>query len=347
MAVNIDFDKISTNLKNLIDLNRQSFAPTNAEIEIVYLYLKSEDNHDNGLGLFGNLLFSAFSLIGSLEGLPCAPIIAWFLSGVVQSYDSPTPPPNLIDPDITKIKERNLATNMQIDSDLTYLLNHIEENLDKVYNIPDKLILPDPFKNKKTITLRELQDYDIPDQYSDDFVSIKNAHIIGFRNELVKQELPRVGGYAIGTVQRRIQQKYWLYIMHCPGESGDEIHSWNSNDLEISNSELQRGNHITLNGNNFDDFNRIMGSFCDQVGCALVIPTNKTPSEIRYHKYYMVSGFSDGQWSGWDIPSQDFTNWLFKDDGFGNIVRPESIAMREDIFRNWGITNGTKLPVKV
>ena len=342
-----NIEKISTNLKNLIDLNRQAFAPTNAEISVVYGYLKSEDNHDNGLGLFGNLLFSAFSLIGSIEGLPGAPIIAWFLSGVVQSYDSPTPPPNLLDPDITKITERYLATNMQIESDLTYLLNHIEENLDKVYDIPDKLILPDPFKNKKTITLRELQDYDIPDQYSDDFVSIKNAHIIGFRNELVKQELPRVGGYAIGTVQRRIQQKYWLYIMHAPGESGDETHFWENNDYEVSNTELQRGNHIILNGNCVSDFDRIMGSFCDQVGCAFVIPTNKTQSSIQYHKYYLVTGFSEGEWSGWDIPSQDFTNWLFKDDGYGNIIRPNSVGMREDICRNWGIKNSDKLPNKV
>ncbi len=81
--------KIQRNLQNIIDLHRDAYAPAHDEIGIVYGYLKSEDNHDNGLGLFGNLLFSAFSLIGSIEGLPGAPIIAWFLSGVVQSYSTP------------------------------------------------------------------------------------------------------------------------------------------------------------------------------------------------------------------------------------------------------------------
>ncbi len=340
----VNYDKIKSNLKNLIDLNRDVYAPTNSEIGIVYGYLKSEDNHDNGLGLFGNLLFSAFSLIGSIEGLPGAPIIAWFLSGVVQSYYTPPTPPNLLDPDITKVADRYLAIYMQIDTDLTYLLNNIDENLDKVYNIPDNLDLPEPFKDKKTITLRELQDYDIPDKYNEKYVQIKNAHIIGFRNELTKQELARVGGYAIGTVQRRIQQKYWLYIMHAPGDAGDITHSWNSNNFEIDNIELQKGNHITVNGNSIDDFDKSMGSFCDQVGCAFVIPTSRNTDEVQYHKYYMVTGFSDGEWSGWDIPSKDFTDWLFKDDGFGNIVRPESVAMREDVFRNWNITNSDKLP---
>jgi hypothetical protein len=124
----VDYEKIKSNLQNLIDLNRDVYAPTNSEIGIVYGYLKSEDNHDNGLSLFGNLLFSAFSLIGSIEGLPGAPIIAWFLSGVVQSYATPPTPPNLLDPDITKVTERYLATYMQIDTDLTYLLNNIDDD---------------------------------------------------------------------------------------------------------------------------------------------------------------------------------------------------------------------------
>ncbi len=339
MAIPANIPKIQHNLQNIIDLNRDAYAPAHDEIGIVYGYLKSEDNHDNGLGLFGNLLFSAFSLIGSIEGLPGAPIIAWFLSGVVQSYATPPTPPNLLDPTITKIAERHLATYIQLDTDLTYLYNHVEENLDKVYTLPPL------FSPKTTITLRELENYDVPGKYDDLYVRLKEAYIAGFRNELVKQELPRVGGYAIGTVQRRIQLRYWLYIMHAPGEAGDITHTWDSGNLHIDNSELQRGQHISLDGAAVADFSAIMGEFCDQVGCAYVIPTASDADSREYHKYYMVTGFSDGSMSGWDIPTTDFTNWLFKDDGFGKVVRPDSVALRTDVFRNWGIMNSDKLPL--
>ncbi len=330
--------KIQRNLQNIIDLHRDAYAPAHDEIGIVYGYLKSEDNHDNGLGLFGNLLFSAFSLIGSIEGLPGAPIIAWFLSGVVQSYSTPPTPPNLLDPTITKIAERHLATYMQLDSDLTYLYNHIEANLDKVYT------LPAIFAPKTTVTLRELEDYDVPGKYDDSYVVLKQAYITGFRNELVRQELPRVGGYAIGTVERRIQLRYWLYIMRAPGDAGDITHHWNPSNLHIDNVELQRGTHISLDAESVEDFAMTMGAFCDQVGCAYVIPTAVDGDNRDYHKYYLVSGFSDGSMSGWDIPSTDFTNWLFRDDGFGKVVRPNSVAMREDVFRKWGIPNADRLP---
>jgi hypothetical protein len=58
----------------------------------------------------------------------------------------------------------------------------------------------------------------------------------------------------------------------------------------------------------------------------------------------MFTGYQAGEHSGWDLSNADFYDWLFQDDGFCNITRPDSVGLRADIFRNWGITNGTKIP---
>jgi len=44
-----------------------------------------------------------------------------------------------------------------------------------------------------------------------------------------------------------------------------------------------------------------------------------------------------GDWD--EKPEADFCEWLFKDDGFGNLHNDSenSVAMREDVFKNWGL----------
>ena len=341
MAVNTE--KIKQNLKNLIDLNDESYPPANSEIGIVYGYLSATDNHDNGVSLFGDILIEGLSLIGDIDN-PAAPVVAWFLSGLVNSYNTSTPP-NLLNPDITQIAARYVATYLQIDTDLTTILNDVYNNLDKEFTIPDNLNLPAPYNDKKTIKVRELSDIDFPAKYSDDFNTLKDAFVIGFRNELVKQELPRINSYSIGAVHIKYGTKYWLYIAQNP-PNADRI-NWTGGGWTITNTELQlQGRDVKVSGGSFDDFNKTAGAFCDQSG-AMIIVTDKTDSDISFSKYYMLQGFSDGEWSGWNLGSTDFYNWLFKDDGFGNIIRPDSVGMREDIFRNWGITNGNLLPGSV
>jgi len=340
MAVNLE--KIKKNLKNLIDLNDESYPPANTEIGVVYGYLSATDNHDNGVNLFGDLLIEGLSLIGDIDN-PAAPIVAWFLSGLVNSYNTSTPA-SLLSPDITQISSRYVATYLQIDTDLITILNDTENNLDKEFTIPDNLNLPAPYNDKKIIKVRELgeDNCNVPAKYSDDFNTLKNAFVIGFRNRLVKQELPRINNYAIGAVHIKYGTKYWLYIAQDP-PGGDKI-NWTGGDWTITNIELQlQGRDVKVSGNSFEDFNKIAGSFNEQSG-SLIVVEGKTDSSISYKKYYMLQGFSDGEWSGWNLGSNDFYNWLFKDDGFGNIMRPNSIGMRDDIFRNWGITNGNLLP---
>jgi len=333
-------DKLVTNLKNLVDLNNENYNRSNPMIDEVYHYLDNHpDDNDNGLGLFGNLLFSAFSLIGSIPDFPPGPFIAWFLSGIVDSINT-NPPPDL-NVDFGNLVDRYSKTTFHIEEELDRLIADPEGNLDKEYKIPDYVKLPPPFDTKKTIKVRELLDVTIPDKYELVFAQCADAHKTGFRNELVKQELPRVGGYAVGAIHIQHSTKYNLFIAQNP-PGGDKI-NWTDGDWVIKNDELQlQGRSVTVSGNSFNDFNKTASSFNEQSN-SLIVVTDKTDTSISYKKYYMLQGFSDGEWSGWYLGPDNFYNWLFKDDGFGNIVRPSSVGMRDDIYRNW-VTNGNLLP---
>jgi hypothetical protein len=332
--------KLVTNLKNLVDLNNENYNRSNPMIDEVYHYLDNHpDDNDNGLGLFGNLLFSAFSLIGSIPDFPPGPFIAWFLSGIVDSINT-NPPPDL-NVDFGNLVDRYSKTTFHIEEELDRLIADPEGNLDKEYKIPDYVKLPPPFDTKKTIKVRELLDVTIPDKYELVFAQCADAHKTGFRNELVKQELPRVGGYAVGAIHIQHSTKYNLFIAKNPPD-GDRI-NWTDGDWVIKNDELQlQGRSVTVTGDSFNDFNKTAGSFNELSG-GLIVVTDKTDTSVSYKKYYMLQGFSDGEWSGWYLGSNEFYNWLFKDDGFGNIIRPGSVGMRDDIYRNW-VTNGNLLP---
>ena len=339
---------IATNLKNLIDLNNQSFAPASGEIDVVNGYLETQDNHDNGFSLFSNLLFSAVGLIGNIEGIPAAPVIAWFLSAVVNSFNT-TSQPELFNP-FPQIKARFIATSLAIDTKLTTILNDLDNQMDTTLTIPDFIQLPPPYNNKKTITVRELANYNIPALYSNDFETCKDKFVFGFRNELVKQNLPTINKYGIGTIHKRDMGRYNIYVMVAPGDSNDPIYTWSQDNLTINSTDTQlqsAGHDVSVSGSSVEDFNKTAGAYATEMGGALVVPVANSGSSIDYHKYYMFTGYQTGEHSGWDLSDDDFYNWLFQDDGFGNITRPDSVGLRNDIFRNWGIINGTKIPQSV
>ncbi|HEX5707819.1 MAG TPA: hypothetical protein VFX96_11020, partial [Pyrinomonadaceae bacterium] len=60
----------------------------------------------------------------------------------------------------------------------------------------------------------------------------------------------------------------------------------------------------------------------------------KTYYGVQYNQYWLASDpnvFKEG------AAPLDLCQWLFKDDGFGNLINPEAIAGRWDVFTNWGL----------
>jgi hypothetical protein len=343
MSVNID--KIRSNLQNLIDLNDQSYPSACNQISIVQGYLNGTQPKDNGPGLFSNLLFSAVGLIGEIDGIPGAPVVAWFISAVVNQFNQQTHP-DLYN-EFPGIEARYDATYRAIDTELINILNDIPHKLETILTIPDGLNLPPPFNTKKSIAVKELSNYDIPHQKTDDFDILKNRFINGFRNGLFKQQLPRYSNFGIGCIFIKRAHFYYTYIMTAPGSENDTKYWWNSDDGFIIDNKETQLDRVSISGNSVQDFKSKAAEFNEKVGGSLVVPVSVSNSEIIYHKYYLFTGYETNEHSGWNLASNDFYEMLFQDDGFGNIVRPDSVGTRDTIFRTWGIVNGSSIPAAV
>ena len=343
MSVNLD--KIRTNLSNLIDLNDEAYPSASNQVGIVQGYLNGTQPKDNGPDLFTNLLFSAVGLIGEIEGIPGAPVIAWFISAIVNQFNQKTQP-DLYDP-FPAIEARYDATYRAIDTELINILNDLQNRLETVLTIPDGLNLPAPYNTKKTITVKELENYTIPAKNTDDFDTCKNKFIIGFRNGLFKQQLPKYSNFGIGCIFIKHAHFYWTYIMTAPGSENDTKYWWNSDDgFTIDNKETQL-DRVSISGNNVSEFKSKAAAFNEQQGASLVVPVIANNLEVVYHKYYLFTNYSAGEHSGWSFASKDFYSMLFQDDGFGSIVRPDSVGTRDEIFRTWAISGSANIPNSV
>lgn len=340
-----NIDRIKRNIIILMNLNNQCLPLCTLKIGTVFGQLSNTtDNKDNGMGLFGNILFAAFADIADAADLtnPVPAIVTAILSGIVNSYnDSPPPKPNLLQ-DFGSIANRLANTSMQINTDLSAIYSDVSGNLGITYTIPDG-VLQVPFNTKKSITVADLSSCDISGSYTSTFNSYVDAMVHGFTKGLAKQQMPIIGGYSVGGVYIRRLHAYWVYIAQAPpGGSGDV---WEDGNYQINNQELQiQGRGVTVAGNKFEDFNKTAGEFCKQTGGLLVI-TNRTDTGIAYKKYYMLQNFTAGDRNiHWSLGNDDFyNNFLFKDDGFGTIYNPNGMGMREDIYRTWGITFGDLL----
>ena len=87
---------------------------------------------------------------------------------------------------------------------------------------------------------------------------------------------------------------------------------------------------------------------------------DKANNEIRYFKWYVLNGpcIQDGTQSGaidhkiinpppgaenFALATGEFLNWLYIDDGAGNIVNTNGCGYRDDVLRNW-TSNGNQIP---
>ena len=340
-----DVDRIQRNLQRLIALNEYCYPYASDTIISVFAHLVAtdeKDNKDNGLGPFADILFAALSDLADLASVenPVPAIVTAFLGGLVNSYKVPPSPAALLQA-FSRVFDRHTATSQQINADLAAIAADVSGNLSRSFEVPAGL-LPNPFA-KATITVADLASVEFPDVNSQPFIDAGSAYVRGFRRGLTRQQLPAVGGYAIGGVVIRYEHAYNTFIgVLPPGGSGGE---WSAAaGFVINNQELQLADRsVSVTGSCFEDWTRCAGSFCSQGGALLVV-TSRSASSISYKKYYMLRGFYDGERDGgWSLGSADFNAWLFKDDGFGSITNADGVAGREEVFRQW-IQNGGLIP---
>ena len=339
---------LQTNLQNLIDFNDSSYMNTNPVILEVFNMLESSDNKDPGVGIFESLLDSSYQLI-SLLPIPGANVISWFIGGILSSYTNN--PLNPLNSDFGEISIRYDKTYYQIRSDLTTMYDNINEFLDTVYYIPSIID-----SNKKTITLRELLNYTIPNKYSENYTELLQAHTRGFRSSICKQELPKANKWCMLEVEVVTMDPLSRENV-LPADNNPLFALWWDNNSKINGIESNpfmyacqnKIDNIEVISNTSDhqSYIKTLGEFVSKVGSVYIVDIGsdtQNPEYFYYLVYFLASQYDDDFY--WNIANKSFSDWLFKDDGFGNIINPDGCGMREDIIKNWGIKYGDQIMSK-
>jgi hypothetical protein len=120
---------VKENLKNMQKLNDYIYTNGLARLASAYLLLSQNDNSDPGLNYAVNVLEGAFWAIGSEAG-PIGNFAASFMSGMVSSWTSSTPPS--LSGQFANYYLRFQATGLQVDKQLaTY-----HQNVEADWNTP-------------------------------------------------------------------------------------------------------------------------------------------------------------------------------------------------------------------
>jgi hypothetical protein len=309
---------IKNNIKNLIDFLDSSLETSFSAIKETLCKLDLIDNCDYQHSLFQKLLLKAYESI-SLSNIKGCNYIGWFLACIINSYNKETPPELLNQLD--GLTDRFKQTIFQMKVSLSRIYDNPQRYIHINYDVP--------FGNKKNINIKELIEIEIPNKYNSFYPDILKEYFNGIRYFIAKHEMSTNLDFSIVAVSS-IGKK-------CSPNSDDDIlWMWNSKSpysQTIDNTEfgIYEDKKISYaTGKNFYD---TAGEFCETSVNAFVIQVN---NKIYYRKYYIISKFEE-------IYDDDFYRWLIQDDGFGYTIRPNAVASREDIFRNWGLTGSDKL----
>lgn len=336
----IEIKKIQQNLDNLISFNQVSHDLSFPIINEVQNMLKSVSPiKDEGVSNFSSLLSFAFEQIGNLE-FEGASLISKFLSGLLTSYNTNIPP-NLSE-DFGLISQRYTVTTQQIYNDLTLY----KENVIKYIDTP--LPLPNSFGYTPTITLRDLIKETIPSSDEHNFALAIQCHTRGLRSSVCKQELPKTNKWQM------IYVAYYDGCGYVPGTSILEVlypngYVTDTPPLAIANDELwvDKSNIIPRvivesEDTSYSSFIKLIPEYLKKQPQTFIVPWQQKENIFYYGKYSLMESFTE--FRDWTLATPEFCNWLFIDDGFGNIINPDACGMREEVIRNWGLRGGDKIP---
>lgn len=116
---------VKDNLKHMQKLNDYVYTNGLARVQNAYLLLSEADNTDPGLNVAVNVLEGAFWAIGS-EGGPIGNFAASFMSGMVSSWTSNTPPS--LNGEFASYYVRLQKTGLAVDSQLATYYQNVESD---------------------------------------------------------------------------------------------------------------------------------------------------------------------------------------------------------------------------
>jgi hypothetical protein len=79
------------------------------------------------------------------------------------------------------------------------------------------------------------------------------------------------------------------------------------------------------------------GTFISKVPHVFIYPWAIDDSYVHTQKYFIIEGTAkmrdDQNAPKYNVANPDFLNWLFIDDGVGNITNPDGVAFRYEVLR--------------
>jgi len=317
----------------------------------VYLKFNISDRPDKDQSFIEILFCSAFETIA--EENPYGKVFAWFLSGLTEYYSEPgETPQNLLPGIFSDVLERFDATRLQLREDLSKIYDNPQAHLNDTYNIP--------WGDKKTITVSELDDYDLPTKESSVVTDCAVLFSKGLKKYLAMQLMP--SQYEIATIYYYYHERpdpfepeEYCYPQNPEsGESNSPI-DWDGNRLMITTCgssgyrfyvDNQDGNGSFFESSFIKTVGKILkdnpaGFYCvDNYTLGSPWPPPAPLRSLKFYSYWLIQkgGYLKEDFS---LAPADFCNWIFSDDGFGNIVNPNGVDKRENVFTQWGL-NGSK-----
>jgi hypothetical protein len=356
-----DLDRIRQNTDRMIKyLDACAAYASQVPLE-VYLAFQIPTPTDAKQGLASALFSSCFELISEVP-IPGSGILSWFLSGLQEAYSDPKTEPASLAAPMVDILARFDANMLQMRLDLSIIHQDPQSHLYDTYQIP--------WGNKRTIQVWELGVMDFPDQNEPDFTRLIEVFVKAWRKSLSKNLLPM--RYQIATIHYKVELEQsgdptlFIRVRRCwpenPKDSDANVpHSWSGGDVEISLCGPLSG-HRPIQSNVHGDGVNTRQAFLDTIA---KIVSDHPEACYLYDEIWERSapdlnwGWKGATyWSCWLVPAGsygnqsftlapvDFVHWLFIDDGAGNVVNPNGVAYRKEVFTSWGLegTEGVRIP---
>jgi hypothetical protein len=136
--------------------------------------------------------------------------------------------------------------------------------------------------------------------------------------------------FYLGTERRR------PYNKDCCG-TGAGI--WGNDEVRHYRKELE---DVSIHGSSDDDLKgswlKATADFIAKMPSAYIFPWAINNEYIYAQKYFLIEGFAkmrdDQNKPEYNLADGDFLNWLFIDDGVGNITNCDGVAFRYEVFRS-------------
>jgi hypothetical protein len=335
--------------------------------------------------IVSDILSYAYGFLSDLK-FEGSDITFWIIGGIINQYKEinekdPNSLPQLLAEDAADINERISRTLAQAYQDLAAIQQDPAKHWNDTYNLP--------FGDKKTIVVNELLNYDIPDQdnrpvdYGDMLIKFRD----GLTYQVAKSEIVTRGLYKIGfpLIINMVVGYYQSLIVNPENfQKGHDDIDWtplltqymiwkldvNDSDGNViinrcpkengGPAEVFHGYNGKYNPCSIEDWKKAAGDYSANIckssflNCYSTTQMSDNTNVLYYRTFYLIDGRYNYEQESygdptWYVVPDNLCNWLFKDDGFGNIVNPTGIATREDVFLNWGLqgSKGIKPPLKI